>query len=240
MKYFVTADIHGYFNEFKEALDEKGFDYNNKNHKLIICGDLFDRGGQPRELLDFVLKHKDKIILIRGNHEDLLEEMAERNQAMMYDITNGTAYTIIDLYPEWEVTEFDLKKILKETRLEEVLSLCQNYYETDNYIFVHAWIPVKETSNKYDANWRRVSEKRWANSRWLNPVEMFKNKVFEPNKKIVFGHWHCSAFWHLTDPAHYDEFGDNENFEPFGTENILALDACTFNSGKVNVVVIED
>ena len=62
---------------------------------------------------------------------------------------------------------------------------------------------------------------------WVNPVEMYRYKIFEPNKKIVFGHWHCSAFWYEQDPDKYDEFGPKENFEPFITKDIIALDTCT-------------
>jgi len=69
---------------------------------------------------------------------------------------------------------------------------------------------------------------------------MYKNQIFEPGKKIVCGHWHCSALWHELNPDKYDEFGDKENFEPFITDNMIALDACTTHSKKVNVVIIED
>lgn len=73
MRYFVTADIHGYFDEFIKALNEKGFDPHNSNHRLIICGDLLDRGRQPAQIIDYVLKNRDSIIVIRGNHEDLMQ-----------------------------------------------------------------------------------------------------------------------------------------------------------------------
>ena len=80
MKYFVSADIHGFYDEWMLALREKGFDVNNPNHKIIVCGDIFDRGKQPKQVIDFILSHKDKIILIRGNHEDLMEDMIKRNK----------------------------------------------------------------------------------------------------------------------------------------------------------------
>lgn len=83
MKYFVSSDIHGFFDEWQNALKEKGFDLNNPEHKIILCGDLFDRGSQPKEIIDFVLKHKVKVILIRGNHEDLMEQMIERNSKVI-------------------------------------------------------------------------------------------------------------------------------------------------------------
>ena len=240
MKYFVSGDTHGFYDEWQNALKDKGFDLNNPKHKIILCGDLFDRGNQPKEIIDFVLKHKDKVILIRGNHEDLMEQMIERNSSDYGDLCNGTAQTIVDLYPEWQISEFDLKKIAKETRLQEVLDMCIDYYETKNYIFVHGWIPIVENCYLYDSNWRTARKERWEKARWTNPVEMYRYEIYEPNKTIVCGHWHCSALWHEQNPDEYEEFGDKANFEPFITKNMIAIDACTPYSHKVNVVVLED
>lgn len=240
MKYFVSGDIHGFYDEWQSALKEKGFDINNSNHKIILCGDLFDRGHQPKGIIDFVLKHKDKIILIRGNHEDLMQQMIDRNYNDYGDIQNGTTETIIDLYPEWQVSEFDLKKIAKVTRLQEVLDMCVDYYETKHYIFVHGWIPIIENCYLYDSEWRTARKERWEKARWSNPVEKFRYEIYEPNKTIVCGHWHCSALWHEQNPDEYEEFGEKSNFEPFITDKMIALDACTAYSHKVNVVVLDD
>ena len=240
MKYFVSSDIHGFFNEWQNALKDKGFDLNNPEHKIILCGDLFDRGNQPKEIIEFVLKHKDKVILIRGNHEDLMEQMIERNSSDYGDLCNGTAQTIVDLYPEWQISEFDLKKIANLTKLQKVLDMCIDYYETKHYIFVHAWIPIVENCYLYDSDWRTARKERWEKARWTNPVEMFRYEIYEPNKTIVCGHWHCSALWHEQNPDKYENFGDKANFEPFITKNMIAIDACTAYSHKVNVVVFED
>lgn len=240
MKYFVSGDIHEFYDEWQNALKDKNFDLNNPEHKIILCGDLFDRGSQPKEIIEFVLKHKDKVILIRGNHEDLMEQMIERNSSDYGDLCNGTAQTIVDLYPEWQVSEFDLKKIAKVTRLQEVLDMCVDYYETKHYIFVHGWIPIVENCCLYDSEWRTARKERWEKARWSNPVEMFRYEIYEPNKTIVCGHWHCSALWHELNPDEYEEFGDKANFEPFITKNMIAIDACTAYSKKVNVLIINE
>lgn len=240
MKYFVSAEIHGFYDEWMEALKEKEFDVNNPEHKIILCGDLFDRGRQPKEIIDFILSHKDKCILIRGNHEDLMQEMIFRNKNTSMDLSNGTAQTIVDLYPEWLITEFDLSKVAKETGLQKVLDLCVNFYETNKYIFVHGWTPIIENRYLYDENWRSARNERWKKARWQNPVLMYKYQIYEPNKTIVCGHWHCSALWHELDPIKYPEFDDNANFEPFITKNMIALDTCTAYTRKINVVVLED
>ena len=238
MKYFVCADIHGFYDEWQKALKENGFDINNPEHKIIVCGDLFDRGHQPKEIIDFILSHKDKFILIRGNHEDLMQEMICRNYNLRHDLSNGTAYTIVDLCPEWMISEFNLKKIAKQTGLQEVLDMCVDYFETKKFIFVHGWIPTKE--NQYDSNWRNAPKSDWEKARWQNPVLMYRNKVYEPNKTIVCGHWHCSALWHEQNPNLFDEFGPNEKFDPFITKSMIALDTCTAYTKKVNCIVVDE
>ena len=60
--------------ELMVALDKNGFDKNNKDHILGICGDLLDRGNKTVELFEFAksLQEQDRLIYVRGNHEDLL------------------------------------------------------------------------------------------------------------------------------------------------------------------------
>ena len=75
MKYYVTSDVHGYDSILRQALADAGFFEEKEPHRLVILGDLFDRGEEARSLQDFVLRlmEEDRIILIRGNHEDLFE-----------------------------------------------------------------------------------------------------------------------------------------------------------------------
>lgn len=80
----------------------------------------------------------------------------------------------------------------------------------------------------------------WAKARWLNPVEMYKRKLYIKGKTLVFGHKNCSAFWGNKNPKAYSEFGKKACFGAFITKEIIALDAYTIESNKVNVVVIED
>ena len=67
------SDIHGFYNEMQKALDEAGFDPKNENHWLITCGDNFDRGPYPVEVMRY-LRTLPRKILVRGNHEELLKQ----------------------------------------------------------------------------------------------------------------------------------------------------------------------
>ena len=39
-KYFITSDPHSYYTVLMKALKKKGFDINNEEHVIVICGDL--------------------------------------------------------------------------------------------------------------------------------------------------------------------------------------------------------
>ena len=77
MKHSIPADVYGFYTEFHKALDEVGYFTDPEPHKLIILGDLFDRGQEAVEVQRFILSllEQDAVILVRGNHEDLYEEM---------------------------------------------------------------------------------------------------------------------------------------------------------------------
>lgn len=256
MKYFVSSDIHGFYNEWISALNEIGFDTNNQDHSLIICGDVFDRGQQAQQLLDFLVdfskQYPERLILIRGNHEDLFEhclsQLINGVNISAHHWTNGTLNTIAQLT---KTNQYDLvcgiyevKDILQQTK--DYVDLMKNsldFYETQNHIFVHGWIPTKtyRFQHIYKEDWRFATKQEWELARWDSCLEMYKHGVFEPGKTIVAGHWHCSALWHYKSPKEYtSEFGKKANHTPFYDEGILAIDTCTAHTNKVNVVVIED
>jgi len=98
-KYFVVADVHSFYDEMIDALMHAGFEMNNPEHIVICCGDMMDRGDKSREMLDFFydLYKSNRTILIRGNHEDLFEEMIERGFPLRHDGSNGTVKTLANL-----------------------------------------------------------------------------------------------------------------------------------------------
>ena len=247
-KLFVVSDIHGFFDEFKTALDAAGFDENNEDHWLIVCGDCFDRGRQPKAVLMY-LQSLPRKVLIRGNHEDLLVECCERKMAHSYDFSNGTAMTIADL-GDRPGRGSDFSKCCERTMdiVKPFLDSMVNYFETKRFIFVHAWVPVKVEEEPSFAraqrrnyaplmDWRKASEKEWRQSRWLNPFEM-EERGLQTDKIIICGHWHCSAGWAREERR--SERGTDACFEPYGGDGFVAIDACTAHSRRVNVLVMDE
>ena len=232
---------------------KKQFDINNKEHKIILCGDILDRGTQAKETVEFVLKllKKNKIILVRGNHEDLALELIDNYVNYMFRITsthhyhNGTFQTMLDLtgMSFYDATHclMGFKKYARETDyVSKIIPKMKNYYETENYVFVHSWIPLNKNGNDFNKNWRNASNSAWSKARWTKPLEVYKKGLYLKDKTLVFGHWHCSDFWRYSNPKKYTEIGMDACFDPFVTKEIIAIDACTYYSKKVNVLVIED
>ena len=239
-KFFVTSDIHSFYTPFKKTLDEKGFDPNNENHWLIVCGDCFDRGDESKELLKYLMS-LDRKILIKGNHDILLEDCCMREFPYSYDKHNGTTKTIEELGGYIKGVPFDECCQMTWNRLARYRELLVNYFETQNYIFVHSWIPIISQNGgfyKYDKNWRNATNNQWELAMWSNPFEMAEQGLL-PDKKWIVGHVHTSF-----PRAKYEggeEFGSEANFDIYYGDGYIAIDGCiAAYNGQINILKIED
>ena len=84
MKIGIISDIHSNIDALKAVLNE--FDKNNIE-KIICCGDIIGIGAFPEETVQLLLKKKDKLIAVRGNHEQYLlnglpKEIHDNKRAM--------------------------------------------------------------------------------------------------------------------------------------------------------------
>ena len=166
MKYFVVSDIHSFYVELKRALDKAGFNKRNKDHTLIVCGDVFDRGSETVELYKFLTSiPKKRCILIKGNHELLYEELLDKSFPESHDFSNHTVDTFCQIagYDQEILTpkywrKFDdvpherirqaWQEILTEVKQSPITAWLQSdrwkyWHEVGNYIFVHSFIPLK-------------------------------------------------------------------------------------------------
>ena len=251
MKYYVTADIHGYYSRLRFALDRAGYFSDTSPHKLVILGDLFDRGHEAKEMQDFVLDlmSRDEIILIRGNHEDLFVEMITEDDGLPYShhVSNGTYDTALQLTgydPVMaQLNNYDFADAAKTTPLfRKIIPAMLDYYETSKYVFVHGWIPcIRERNGDFSAisDWRTAGKQEWMKARWYNGMAAAAQGVTEEGKTILCGHWHTS-FGHSHLDGKGSEFGHDADFSPYYGPGIIALDACTAHSGIVNVIVLDD
>lgn len=283
-KYFIVSDIHSFFTYFKQNLQKAGFRKTNKNHILIICGDLFDRGYESVELYNYLKTlPKKRLILIKGNHESLLLDCLAKSYPSKHDFSNGTVRTLChfaeigeemldkyywynfygDTYRDWEVLSKHISNKLtsvwnkiKTSVLESEFykwltsNLWVDYYELDNFIFTHSFIPVKcddpvdmyysnTDQMEYIPEWRtKASPAEFEDAKWGCPYKLFMAGLFDKeidnNKVLVCGHWQTAAFHKV-----FQTKGAYDDYDIYFGDNLIALDACTPYSKKVNVLVYD-
>lgn len=243
--YFAVSDIHSFYDPLKEALDEAGYDPSNENHVLIVCGDAFDRGSQTLEVLDFLKSiPKERRILIRGNHERLLRYCYLQGRYQSYDFSNGTVRTMCQLAG----TDPDYEKPFRSRKIKKVIDWIwsdewRDFYEVGDYIFVHAWLPLKKVLDDYgdermtfDPDWRQAGESEWDEASWACPWKMYQSGYLPKGKTVVCGHWHT---WDFHTHLGHDVDG-YRNRDIYYSERLIALDACTALEPNIcNVLILE-
>lgn len=245
-KFYIFSDCHGFYKELREALDEAGFDKSNPDHWLISLGDEMDRGHDPEKVINYLMG-LPRAIWVKGNHQELMEELLERGYPLRYDWSNGTMGSVIDL--DLNAKTIDQAFATAYMKTKPFFNRAINYLETENYIFVHSFIPlkcnddlpkyyIKNRKFEYNPDWRFANESEWSQSRWGNPFDLAMNGFNQTEKTIVHGHWSNSFYW--AKEYGLSEFDNDACFDICYHNKCIGLDATTVLTHKINVLVIED
>lgn len=165
MKYFVTADIHSFYDELMLALGREGFDINNEEHILIVCGDIFDRGPKTLEVYEFLRNlTKNRRILIKGNHEQLLKELVARGYPVSRDFHNGTYKSLFHIA---NLDEKIKEKFIDDLYANKNLEKCEIHQKYEEF--------CEEVDHKLFHNEKLNEILAWLNSdEWVNYYELDK------------------------------------------------------------------
>lgn len=243
MKYFVVSDIHGYYQPLVKALSEAGYQKDNPNHTLIVLGDIFDRGREPLKVYEFLKSiPEDRLILIRGNHEDCLIMAVEDGLDDVFDVENSTAQTIADILgtsfkalgifvgePITPMFDNEVYQFIKSDKW------CQ-YIEIGDYIFTHSYIPTVD--DLYLPSWRKLpkSSRYWDEAHFVDADKEMKNHSFDLEAKkgkiLVSGH-RPTTYLHKK-----YENKDNDSAIYYG-KNYICIDASVYQTNKINVFSFE-
>jgi serine/threonine protein phosphatase 1 len=183
---YLISDIHGEYDLFIKLLEQINF--NTKEDKLYIIGDVVDRGKDSIKALQYIYGNQDSMILLKGNHEDMMI-----NAFKYYDnyhwFSNGGKVTF-DEYMNLSKTEQN--KILKY--INELPCLLQIQVDNKKYILSHAGIQTDHNGNIIETQDQDFM--LWSREEFLNDTEI-SNDVM-----VVVGHTptvylHKSALiWH--------------------------------------------
>ena len=171
-KIFVIGDIHGCLEKLRALLDKIPINYGSD--QLIFIGDYIDRGSSSLEVVDHLIDLKKRLpdtIFLKGNHEDMLENYLDGSDRFTY-LLNGGQRTL-DAYLNRQNNPERFPVPAAHLEFFKALNL---YYQTDDYIFVHAGLRKKvalESQKKMDLLWIR---------------EEFIYSDFDFGKRVIFGH----------------------------------------------------
>ncbi len=234
-KLFAVSDVHGHYTLLKEALESAGFDPKNPNHLLVCCGDYFDRGDENDLVLKYFerLKHK---VLLRGNHEDLLLKLLETGRVMPHNYINGTLKTLENFFGKYAINPTDdtidfSGKSRTVDRVCEFIDDTVNFFETKNYVFVHGWLADGAVSADM---LKTLSDSAWEKARWTKWTEKYDGNRPLLDKCLVCGH--MPTFY----ACKFDGNRAKDDADIFYGNGLIAIDAGTYDSKRVNVLVLED
>ncbi len=236
---FVVSDIHGHASELFAALDAAGFDRKNPRHLLISCGDHFDRGGESRAVLRYLRSMQNKILLC-GNHENILADILARGFLRPIDLRNGVEKTVTAFFGRNCLDSDGRLYVDPRDRCDilDFLDSTYNYFETEHYIFTHGWLPLEQDEDGYSVlpdGWRQATREAWRSATWIKWYEAYRaGGLLPPGKTLVCGH-RTAAYGVDFDPSRCPT--DSSIFYGKG---MIAIDACTAVSHRVNVLVLRN
>lgn len=196
-KIYCMADIHGKYNNLMKLIrlirKDGGLNF-KRGDKLIQLGDRCDRGNDTFRVNNFFYKlekrYPGQIICLKGNHEDMMLGAALGTGSPDLFIMNGGNSTMKS-YKCYSNNVQVLGYKLQDCGHLKWLDAQPMFYETDEYFFSHAPIPIPSARNyaAYGDSFRTDKEtliwsyKGEATERWVD-------KDPAHGKLCFYGHIH--------------------------------------------------
>jgi len=176
MNTYAIGDVHGKFHMLVELMAKIAPE---KDDTLIFLGDYIDRGDMSFEVIEFLIKLKEKhrCVFLMGNHEsmfmDYLSGLHENDFKMNggYKTVNNYATHGYDIHMHTPYLERTLPRSHIDF-FQKLKMVC----ETDDYIFVHAGLLPNCPLNK-----QPIDELLWIRYRFIM-------SDYDWGRKVIFGH----------------------------------------------------
>lgn len=176
---YVISDLHGHYKLFKQMLETINY---KPEDTLYILGDMIDRGEEPIELVQYIMKQPNMKVLL-GNHENLMLNVLadpEDEKALALWNRNGGEVTYEQYKGLSEREQEELSNFLLELPL---------FIELEDYLLVHAGIRVEEEG----LTWKDVCDKQIRRDFIWMRDEFIQHPTIV-DKKIIFGHTQTFRF----------------------------------------------
>lgn len=168
---YAIGDIHGCYDKLMDLMDR--IDIDLETDRLVFLGDYVDRGPKVYEVVTYLLDLKqrhDNVVLLKGNHEEMLENYLTDFDKFTY-LVNGGSQTLESYLQHCNGAPFPIPG-----EHMDLLGSLDLYYETEHYIFVHAGL-----REKIPLNMQGPDDLLWIRSPFVQSETDF-------GKRVVFGH----------------------------------------------------
>ena len=217
MRTVIVGDIHGCYREFKSLLDSIHFD--QLSDKLIINGDIMDRGPDSFEVLTEIKRLSsimgERFIFVRGSHEHQLLHWGNFPKILLWNLV-GRRPSIRSFKKHGAQLSAEREWIQEHTVL---------YYAEERFHCCHAaikTIPIEDNDIK---------------TLLLDHSTVKQNRY--TGKLTITGHIH------LKHPTYFDGNGNagvelryNE-WNPLPQTGVICIDTAVDMTGKLTAMVIE-
>jgi serine/threonine protein phosphatase 1 len=172
---YVIGDIHGSLESLERLLDKINPDLSRD--RLVFVGDYIDRGPQSKGVVDYIIRLQnqappEQIICLKGNHEAMFLAFLQGEPAEMFLFNGGLA--TLEAY--WGDDWVDRKGLVLSPDHEQFYRDLPLYYETPDYIFVHAGLkPGLPLAEQVE------DDLLWIRGEFITSEEDF-------GRRVIFGH----------------------------------------------------
>lgn len=188
---FVMSDLHGCYDKYRDMLMK--IEFNDKEDRLIVLGDVLDRGKNPLCIIKDIMQ-RENVELLMGNHElfalsvmpyvnspidEINEEFYDEELRKKYFtwMWNGGDTTFAEF---WKLSIKEQKEIIEY--LQDLPSNIEVTVNGNKYFLSHAGI--NNYTSDEELGWKTVEDFVW-HSPGNFDMPFFKE---EENRFLVFGH----------------------------------------------------
>ena len=166
---FIVGDVHGCFNELMLLLEKAK--YSPKEHRLILVGDLINKGPDSFKILKWFRKTKTETVI--GNHEIKFIKAVESNQALPPSLEQLKKQMGTKLY-DWI----------------EWIKTWPLYIETEDFLVVHGGVIPGEHPSQSKPEYL-INIRCWdAETKTIHSSDYPAwHEFYTASKLVVYGHW---------------------------------------------------
>lgn len=158
LRVYAIGDVHGCLQQLGElfqSIESDSADRGNARTKIILLGDMIDRGSHSAEVtkLLYAMRDSDKVVCLKGNHEKTMVDVLGGDlSALRFWVDFGGADTLcswgvdaalVEALRNSEPVEFDVLDAFRAAVPKEIVDWLADLpltHREGDYFFVHAGV----------------------------------------------------------------------------------------------------